>query len=68
MNRHQVTVISLLVVAAESALRDSNIAVDLTESIKGETVNHHQSSIKQNLCLSLLYRVFPVTVNYQQDQ
>ncbi len=28
--------------------RDSDIAVDLTESIKGETVNHHQSSIDQN--------------------
>ena len=30
------------------ARKDSNIAVDLTESIKGETVNHHQSSIDQN--------------------
>jgi hypothetical protein len=27
--------------------KDSKIAVDLTESIKGETVNHHQSSIDQ---------------------
>ncbi len=48
-DRHQATVISPLAVAAEwdVARKDSNIAVDLTESIKGETVNHHQSSIDQ---------------------
>jgi hypothetical protein len=36
--------------------RDSNIAVDLTETIKEETVYHHQSSIDQTLCVSLCLR------------
>jgi hypothetical protein len=42
-DRHQATVISPLTIAAEwdVARKDSNIAVELTESIKGETVNHH---------------------------
>ncbi len=30
------------------ARKSLNIAVDLTEGIKGETVNHHESSIDQN--------------------
>jgi hypothetical protein len=42
-------VISPLAVAAECALqeRDSNIVIDLTETIKEETVNHHLSSMDQ---------------------
>jgi hypothetical protein len=40
---------NLLPIAAKQdvARKDSNIAVDLTESTKGDTVNHHQSSIDQ---------------------
>ncbi len=37
--------------------KDSNVAVDLTETIKEETVNHHQSFIDRTLCASLLDRV-----------
>ncbi len=47
---HRTTVTSPLAIAAEwdVARKSANIAVDLTENIKGETVNHHQSSIDQN--------------------
>ncbi len=37
--------------------RDSNIAVDLTETVKEETVIHRQSSKDQTLCASLLSKV-----------
>ncbi len=48
-NHHQVTVISPQAIAAECALRRKGFEYcrDLTESIKEETVFHHQSSIDQ---------------------